>query len=95
MTTSNSPLPKLKAQAESIARLLKAMERGEAIDPYGKMKEARATRDHTVFLLAMDDKALKIEMTWVSIRDRSEAAIAEEIVRLMLGVPPENTGERQ
>lgn len=86
MTTASSPTHKLKAQADKMAAALKAAERGEPIanDPAGKIAAARA-RDAISFMVAMDDKFIKIEMPWSAIRETSEAGIAEYIVAQMRG----------
>jgi hypothetical protein len=84
MTTAQSPLRVLKAQADKIARIVKAIERGETPteDVSGRLAAARK-RDSVSFAVAMDDKTLKIEMTWAKIRETSEVAIAELILRQM------------
>lgn len=84
MTTAHSPLRLLKGQADNMARILKAAERGETpnVPHAAKIAEAR-TRDSVKFVVAMDDKWLKIEMTWATIRDTSEAGISEFIVKQM------------
>lgn len=86
MTTSRSPLRVLKAQADGIAAMLKAVERGEKVasDPGGKIAAARAGPDVT-FAIAMDDKVLKIQMTWSTIRETSEVGIAEYLLKQMRG----------
>lgn len=84
MTTARSPLRVLKTQAEKIAAALKAAERGEKIaaDPGGKIEAARA-KESITFGVVMDDKVLKIEMAWATIRATSEAGISEYIVNHM------------
>lgn len=84
MTTAHSPLRVLKAQADKMAMILKAAERGDKIDvPYAaKIIEARA-RETVKFVVAMDDKWLKIEMPWATIKETSEAGISEYIVKQM------------
>jgi hypothetical protein len=88
MTTSQSPLRVLKAQADIVAKALKAAERGEnpvGESPLGgKLAEARTTPSVT-FGVAMDDKFLKIEMTWATIKATSEAGISEFVLRQMRG----------
>lgn len=67
MTTSQSPLRLLKAQADKVARMLKATERGEKVveDVGGKIAASLAAG--TVrFAVAMDDKLLTIDMTWAT-----------------------------
>jgi hypothetical protein len=63
---------------------LKAAERGETIahDPGGKIAAARKT-ERVKMGLVMDDKVITIEMTWVTIRETSQAGIAEYILNLM------------
>lgn len=86
MTTSRSPLRKLKAQADKIAQMLKAFERGEKIE--GRFAEKLiAARDtpSVKFGIVMDDKVLTIEMPWETIRSTSEVGIAEFILKHMRG----------
>ena len=84
MTTAHSPLRVLKAQADKIAAALKAAERGEKIahDVLGKIEAARA-RESISFGVVMDDKVLKIEMAWATIRATSEVGISEFILKQM------------
>ena len=87
MTTSQSPVDELQRQANQIASNLKAMERGET--PLGvllspKMGSARS-KESIKFAVAMDDKVIEIEMTWVTIAATSEAGIAEYILVQMRG----------
>jgi hypothetical protein len=89
MTTSKSPLRKLKAQADNIAKIMKAVERGEkvAADPAGKMAAALA-RGMVKFGIVMDDKVITVEMPTATIRETSEAGISEYIVNYMRGQQP-------
>lgn len=84
MTTKHSPLRQLRAQADKIAAMLKAAERGEKIDVRfaQKIDEARAKPAFKAGIV-MDDKVLTIEMPWTLIRDTSEAALAQYIVDQM------------
>ena len=84
MTTAQSPLRILKAQANNIAKIVKAVERGEnpMEDRGGKIAAAR-NRDSVKFGVVMDDKVLTIDMTWATIRDTSEVGIAEYILKQM------------
>lgn len=85
MTTARSPLRALKAQADKMAAALKATERGEATfgdDVGGKIAASRA-RGSITFGVVMDDKVLKIEMSWATIRETSEAGISEYILKQM------------
>ena len=84
MTTKNSPLRVLKAQADKIAKTLKAAERGEEVGVAHEWKIAAARKEGSVkFAIFMDDKMLKIEMAWTTIRDTSEAGISEYIMKQM------------
>ena len=76
MTTAQSPLRALKAQADKIAMTIKAAERGE------KIEAARKTDSFTVGVM-MDDKLIKIEMPWTLIKATSEVALAEYILNQM------------
>jgi len=84
MTTAQSPRSRLKAQAERMAMILKAAERGEAIagDVGGKIAAARS-QPSVKFAVAMDDKILTVEMTWQTIGATSEAGIAEYLLNQM------------
>ena len=84
MTTAQSPLRILKAQADNIAKIVKAVERGEnpMEDRGGKIAAAR-NRDSVKFGVVMDDKVLTIDMMWATIRDTSEVGIAEYILKQM------------
>jgi hypothetical protein len=84
MTTARSPLSQLKAQADKIAATLKAAERGEKIDVRFAEKIA-AARDKESFTVGvvMDDKTIKIEMPWATIRETSEVGLADWILDQM------------
>lgn len=84
MTTSRSPRHVLKAQADKIAKTVKAISRGEnpVEDRGGKLAAAR-NRDHVKFGVVMDDKVLMIELSWATIRETSEVGIAEYILKQM------------
>ncbi len=84
MTTKKSPVHVLKAQADEIAKTLKAAERGDTIasDPAGKVTAARA-RDQFKFAVAMDDKILKIVIAWSTIRETTEEGLSEYILAQM------------
>jgi len=87
MTTAQSPHALLKAQADKIASALKAAERGESTvtsDPYGKITRARTQKNSIRFAVVMDDKVIRIKMTWAAIRKMDEAGISEFIVKQML-----------
>jgi len=86
MTTSRSPLRVLKAQADHIAKLVKAISRGESPveDRGGKLAAAR-NRDSVKLGVVMDDKVLTIDIRWATIRETSEVGIAEFILKYMRG----------
>lgn len=86
MTTSQSPLRVLKAQADKVAQTIKAVERGEnpAEDVGGKIAAARGRDEFTVGIV-MDDKVIKLAITWAMIRATSEVALAEYILKQMRG----------
>lgn len=84
MTTARSPLRVLKAQSYNIAKMIKAIERGEnpTEDRGGKLAAAR-NRESVKFGVVMDDKVLTIDIPWVTIRETSEVGIAEYILKHM------------
>jgi hypothetical protein len=86
MTTSQSPLRVLKDQSDRIAKMLKSTERGEPVadDRGGKIAASLAKGD-VKFGVVMDDKILTIEMQWSAIRDMSEVALSEWILKYMRG----------
>lgn len=84
MTTSRSPLPVLRAQASTIARTLKAAERGEKIDArFAEKVEAARGKASFRIGIVMDDKLVTIDMPWTTIREATEAGLAEYIVDQM------------
>lgn len=84
MTTKHSPISALKEQAEKIAAILKAAERGDRIDARfaEKIAAARASPSFKVGIV-MDDKVITIEMPWATIRSTDEAGLAEYMLRQM------------
>ena len=85
MTTAHSPLHQLTAQADKIAKTLKAVERGDALvvnDPGGKIAKAR-TQPTVRFGVAMDDKLIMLEISWARIRETDEQFLSDYIVTLM------------
>lgn len=84
MTTAQSPLWRLKEQAHKMATLLKAAEAGQptGANESQKLNEARKKPDVT-FGVVMDDKFLKITMTWATIRETDLAGIAKFILKHM------------
>lgn len=91
MTTAQSPLRLLKAQADKIAMALKAAERGEKIDVrWGKIDmrfvekiAAARGKESFKFGIVMDDKTVVIEIPWASIRRMSETELAMFILAQM------------
>jgi len=86
MTTSHSPLRVLKAQADNIAKIIKAVERGEnpIEDRGGKIAAARG-KDSVKFAIVQDDKIVSINLPWATIRITSEMALAALILKYMRG----------
>lgn len=84
MTTSHSPRSVIKAQADKIAQMLKAAERGEKVDvKFGeKIAAARGTAGIKVGVV-MDDKVITLELPWFTIRNSSEGGLAEYILDKM------------
>lgn len=66
----------LRIQAEEIASILKKTENGEVFS------ESRKHPSIT-FAVVLNDKILKIEMTWKIIRETSQTGIAEFILNHM------------
>lgn len=84
MTTKNSPLKILKAQADNMASLIKAAERGEKIDVrFAEKISAARDKESFKFGIVMDDKAITIDMPWDMVRTTSEAGLSEYIVKQM------------
>lgn len=81
MSTAHSPLSKLKAEANRMAAILKATDRGE--NDHNPTIAAARKKDRIVFAVAMDDKILKITMPWTDIKASSEAALSEFILKHM------------
>lgn len=84
MTTAQSPLRVLKAQSDSIAKMIKAAGRGEPVVPKfaARLAAARANPAFVVGVI-MDDKFLKITLPWSTIRESSEVGLAEYILKQM------------
>lgn len=84
MTTAQSPLRVLKAQSDSIAKTIKASERGEAVAPEFAAKLAAARqRDSFIIGVLMDDKILQITIPWSTVKETSEVALSEFILKHM------------
>lgn len=84
MTTSQSPLRVLKAQADYIAKSIKMAERGESVsaDIAARIAEARS-RQVLVVGVAMDDKIIKLTLPWAELCAASEVALAALILKRM------------
>ena len=84
MTTKHSPLRVLKAQADRIAAVLKAIDRGDEIEtPFAEKIKAARSRNIFKFGIIMDDAVITIEMPWEKVRTMSEVGIAEYILQQM------------
>lgn len=84
MTTKHSPLRVLKAQADKIAAMIKAAERGEKIDVrFAEKIEAARGKDSIKVGIVMDDKVISIDMPWATIRETSEVGLANYILDQM------------
>lgn len=84
MTTKDSPLAALAAQAVKIARTLKAAESGSKVDRFSAEKVAAArVKPNVKFGVVMDDKTIVIDMPWAKVRDTDEAGLAQYIVDKM------------
>lgn len=87
MTTKDSPLRVLKAQADKIARTLADAERGVFPDTHfaHKWNEARS-KEVIKIGIVMDDKVITIDIPWVTIRSTGEVGMSEYILRQMRGL---------
>lgn len=73
MTNSHSPLRALKAQADKIAAMLKAVDRGEKVDVrFAEKIEAARDKESIKFGVVMDDKIVTVDMPWATLRETSE-----------------------
>ncbi|TPJ70480.1 MULTISPECIES: hypothetical protein [unclassified Mesorhizobium] len=86
MTTSQSPLRVLKAQADKIAAVLKAAERGDHVGAEfaGNIAAAREKPSFKTGIV-MDDKVVTIDMPWATIKASSEVGLSEYILKQMRG----------
>lgn len=82
MSTKDTPESKLRRQAAFMARNLKAMAIAPLTHLSSNVREARG-RDVFTTGIVMDDKFIKIEMPWTNIRESTELALTEYIVKLM------------
>ncbi len=84
MTTKSSPIQVLKAQADKIAAMLKAAERGDKIDVrFAEKIEAARARGVFKVGIVMDDKVITFDMPWATISATSEAGLSQYIVDQM------------
>jgi hypothetical protein len=84
MTTKDSPLSALKAQADKIASMLKKAERGEVpAIPFAEKLLAARSKPSVKVGIVMDDKVLNPDIPWATIRELSEAQLSEWIVNQM------------
>lgn len=84
MTTSRSPLHVLREQARTTAANLKRAAEGVPVapDPAGKIKSSLA-RGTIKFAVVMDDKVIKFEMEWKTIREMSAVELGDVILEQM------------
>ena len=85
MTTAESPEHLLRQQADKIAKTLQQVERGDVVgvnDPGGKIAASRS-RSTVIFGVMMDDKAVKIELSWQRIRETDHRFLSDFIVAQM------------
>lgn len=81
MTTAHSPPAALRDQADKIAKTLKAIERGDVVPDPNKPDPKRIAT--VTFGVMMDDKIIKIEMAWATIREMDERFLSDFIMRQM------------
>jgi len=83
MSTKDSPLEKLQAEADRIAGHMKAACAGRppgmSIAQYMLVK----AKPNFKVGIAMDDKVIHIDIAWSKIRETEEAALAEYVLGLM------------
>jgi hypothetical protein len=86
MTTSHSPLRILKQQADRMAAMLKAIDRGEKIEvQFAEKIEAARGKPSIKFGVVMDDKVITIDVPWAKLHETSEVGLAEYILKQMRG----------
>jgi hypothetical protein len=84
MTTKHSSLSQLKAQADYIAQMLKAFERGEKIDvKFAEKIEAARGKETFKIGIVMDDKVITLDIPWSTLRGTSETGLALYILNQM------------
>lgn len=86
MTTKDSPVATLKAQADRIAGILKKAERGERVEAIhpATLRAARLKVSFSVGIV-MDDQVITLDIPWATIRETDAAGLSEWIVRQMQG----------
>lgn len=84
MTTKNSPISRLRKQADNIAHLLLAAERGEKINTqFAEKVEAARGKPSINIAVVMDDKIISLDLKWEVIRSSGQAGLSEYILGLM------------
>ncbi len=84
MTTRHSPLAALRKQADAMAAMIRAAERGEKVDArFAEKIEAARLQPSLKVGIVMDDKVITLELPWTTIHVASEAGLSEYIVNLM------------
>lgn len=85
MTTKDSPLRVLKAQADKIAACITAFERGGPPPDvrFAERLEKARGRESIRIGIAMDDKILSLDLKWDMISAMGEGALAEYVLKLM------------
>jgi hypothetical protein len=81
VTTKNSSLRRLRAQAAEIAHVMKQAEAGIARDT--RILEARCTKPNFKTGIVMDDKVITLDIPWTTIAETEKAALAEYVLGLM------------
>lgn len=73
MTTKHWPMRVLKHQADTIASIIKAAERGEKIEgPFAAKIEAARSLPSFKGGIVMDDKIITLEIAWATVRETSQ-----------------------
>lgn len=84
MTTSQTPTSILRKQAEKMAERIKALERGDPVDPkFAAHYLAARSKPEFKFGVVMDDKTLIITMPWTLIHSTGEVGLTEFILKHM------------
>jgi hypothetical protein len=83
MTSKHSPLSQLKNQADKIAALLKAAERGDKTNANVKKLADARDKESVKVGIVMDDKVITLEMPWKVIEGVTELELAEYILDKM------------